>query len=163
MSMMSDAVSVDSGPESEFEFGDLDPKNEEAKGGPRRRLGSQQRGPRKIQSMVNRNPNIMGKPEDKPPIAINANAEEIKAADASPFDNKQADQIIERVKAMQIQRKQSDGESKPITLNRLSVIKKQIISPMTPNDSADEQAKQTIISQTSPCSSPKVKVMKLKA
>jgi hypothetical protein len=105
MSMMSDAVSVDSGPESEFEFGDLDLKNEEAKAGPRRRLGSRDRGPRKIQSMVNRNPNIMGKPEDKTPIAINTNAEETKAVATSPFDNKQADQIIERVKAMQMQRK----------------------------------------------------------
>lgn len=45
MSLMSDAVSVDSGPESEFEFNDLetDANVEESKKGPKRRSGSTQR------------------------------------------------------------------------------------------------------------------------
>ena len=40
MSIMSDAVSVDSGPESEFEFNDLNLNVEEQKTGPKRRSGS---------------------------------------------------------------------------------------------------------------------------
>jgi hypothetical protein len=59
MSMLSEALSVDSGPESEFDFDAfVKPSPEEQKQGPRRRQGSQVRAPRKVVSVANRNPNL---------------------------------------------------------------------------------------------------------
>jgi hypothetical protein len=61
MSMMSDAISVDSGPESEFDFDDFQPsedKREERKAGGAsvaRRNGSSTRGARRVNSVVKRN------------------------------------------------------------------------------------------------------------
>jgi hypothetical protein len=48
MSLVSDAMSVDSGPESEFDFAALEAPVEESKTGPKRRQGSQVRAPRRV-------------------------------------------------------------------------------------------------------------------
>lgn len=54
-----------------------------------------------------------------------AKANETIPEQISPFDNHQADKIIERVKIMQMQRKQSENTGVQPTLNRLSIVKKE--------------------------------------